>query len=112
MGDQGFEPATKLRPGLVVSAKKRILIGVELLAFYDLLAEHWVHLRTGNVIESAFATVRLRQRVTKGAGSRSKGLLIAFQLLAMVERRWRRGERSPSRAPGPSRGGLPRRRRR
>jgi transposase-like protein len=62
----------------------------ELLAFFDFPAQHWVHLRTGNVIESPFATVRLRQRVTKGAGSRQKGLLMAFQLLAMAERRWRR----------------------
>ncbi len=62
----------------------------ELLAFFDYPAEHWRHLRTGNVIESPFATVRLRQRVTKGAGSRQKGLLMAFQLLAMAERRWRR----------------------
>ncbi len=50
-----------------------------------------MHLRTGNVIESPFATVRLRQRVTKGAGSRQKGLLMAFQLLAMAERRWWQG---------------------
>ncbi len=63
---------------------------IELLAFHDFPAEHWAHLRTGNVIESAFATVRLRQRVTKGAASRSKGLLMAFQLLAMAERRWPR----------------------
>jgi len=63
---------------------------VELLTFFDFPAEHWVHLRTGNVIESPFATVRLRQRVTKGAGSRQKGLLMAFQLLVMAERRWRR----------------------
>ena len=62
----------------------------ELLTFFDFPAEHWVHLRTGNVIESPFATVRLRQRVTKGAGSRQKGLLMAFQLLAMAEQRWRR----------------------
>jgi transposase-like protein len=62
----------------------------ELLAFFDFPAEHWLHLRTGNVIESPFATVRLRQRVTKGAGSRTKGLLMAFQLLVMAERRWRR----------------------
>ena len=46
--------------------------------------------QTGNVIESAFATVRLRQRVTKGAGSRRKGLLMAFKLLVMAELRWRR----------------------
>jgi len=42
------------------------------------------------VIESPFATMRLRQRVTKGAGSRQKGLIMAFQLLAMAEQRWRR----------------------
>jgi putative transposase len=61
-----------------------------LLTFFDLPAEHWVHVRTGNVIESPFPTVRLRQRVTKGAGSRQKGLLMAFKLLAMAEQRWRR----------------------
>ena len=53
-------------------------------------AEHWRHLRTSNLIESPFATVRLRQRVTKGAGSRTKGLLMAFKLLEMAQRRWRR----------------------
>jgi transposase-like protein len=42
-----------------------------LLAFYDYPAEHWIHLRTTNPIESTFATVRLRQRVTKGPGSRA-----------------------------------------
>jgi putative transposase len=62
----------------------------ELLTFFDFPAEHWAHLRTANIIESPFATVRLRQRVTKGAGSRQKGLLMAFELLAMAERRWRR----------------------
>ena len=61
-----------------------------LLTHFDYPAEHWKHLRTTNVIESPFATVWLRQRVTKGAGSRRKGLLMAFQLLAMAERRWRR----------------------
>jgi len=40
-----------------------------LLAFYDFPAEHWVHLRTSNPIESAFATVRLRTNKTKGCGS-------------------------------------------
>jgi len=62
----------------------------ELLAFFDFPAEHWVHLRTANVIESPFATVHLRQRVTKGAGSRRKGLMMAFKLLEMAEKRWRR----------------------
>ena len=61
-----------------------------LLAFFAFPAEHWLHLRTSNLIESPFATVRLRQRVTKGAGSRTKGLLMAFKLLEMAQRRWRR----------------------
>jgi hypothetical protein len=61
-----------------------------LVSFFDFPAEHWKHLRTTNVIESAFATVRLRERATKGAGSRSKGLLMAFKLLDMAQQRWRR----------------------
>jgi len=61
-----------------------------LLTFFDFPAEHWKHMRTSNVIESPFATVRLRQRVTKGAGSRTKGLLMAYKLLDMAQARWRR----------------------
>ncbi len=61
-----------------------------LFTFFAFPAEHWTHLRTTNVIESPFATVRLRQRVTKGAGSRTKGLLMAYKLLDMAQRRWRR----------------------
>ena len=60
-----------------------------LVSFFEFPAEHWKHLRTTNVIESAFATVRLRERVTKGAGSRTKGLLMAFKLLDMAQQRWR-----------------------
>jgi len=62
----------------------------ELLTFYDFPAQHWEHIRTANPIESAFATVRLRQRVTKGAGSRLKALLMAYKLLDMASQRWRR----------------------
>ena len=61
-----------------------------LLTFFDYPAEHWKHLRTTNVIESPFATVRLRQRVTKGAGNRTKALTMAFKLLEMAQLRWRR----------------------
>ena len=60
-----------------------------LLAFYDLPAEHWVHLRTTNPIESTFATVRLRQRVTKGPGSRAAGIAMAFKLIDSAQARWR-----------------------
>jgi putative transposase len=62
----------------------------KLLTYFDFPAEHWKHLRTTNPIESGFATVRLRQKVTKGAGSRMRGLVFAFKLLAMAEQRWRK----------------------
>jgi putative transposase len=61
-----------------------------LLTHFDFPAEPWLHLRTTHPVESPFATVRLRQRVTKGAGTRTKGLTMAFKLLAMAEQRWRR----------------------
>jgi len=58
-----------------------------LLTFYDYPAAHWVHLRTTNPIESTFATVRLRTRVTKGAGSRRRGLMMAYKLLDAAQAR-------------------------
>jgi transposase-like protein len=61
----------------------------ELLAFFDYPAEHWVHLRTTNPIESTFATVRHRTKVTKGPGSRAAGLAMAFKLLEAAQARWR-----------------------
>jgi transposase-like protein len=61
----------------------------ELLAFYDCPAEHWVHLRTTNPIESTFATVRHRTKVTKGPGSRAAGLAMAFKLIESAQDRWR-----------------------
>jgi transposase-like protein len=61
-----------------------------LLALYDFPAEHWKHIRTSNPIESTFATVRLRQRVTKGPGSKGRGLLMAYKLMEMAQGRWRR----------------------
>jgi len=61
-----------------------------LLTFYDFPAEHWVHLRTTNPIESTFATVRLRHRRTKGNGSRKACLAMVFRLCQSAEKRWRR----------------------
>jgi len=61
----------------------------QLLAFYDFPAEHWIHLKTTNPIESTFATVRLRTKVTKGPGSRAAGLAMAFKLIEAAEQRWR-----------------------
>jgi len=61
----------------------------EMLAFYDFPAEHWIHLRTTNPIESTFATVRHRTKITRGPGSRAAGLAMAFKLIQAAQDRWR-----------------------
>lgn len=61
----------------------------ELLAFYDFPAEHWVHLRTTNPIESTFATGRLRTKVTKGAASAAAARAMVFKLVESAQQRWR-----------------------
>ncbi len=61
----------------------------QLLAFYDCPAEQWVHLRTTNPIESTFAAVRHRTKVTKRPGSRAAGLAMAFKLIESAQARWR-----------------------
>jgi len=60
-----------------------------LLTFYEFPAEHWIHLKTTNPIESTFATVRLRTKVTKGPGSRAAGLAMAYKLIIAAQDRWR-----------------------
>ena len=52
-------------------------------------AEHWVHLRTTNPIESTFATVRHRTTITRGPGSKAAGLAMAFKLIIAAQDRWR-----------------------
>jgi transposase-like protein len=61
-----------------------------LFAFYDFPAQHWLHLRTTNPIESTFATVRHRTRQTKGCGSRAATLAMVFKLAQAAEARWRK----------------------
>lgn len=61
-----------------------------LLAFYDYPAEHWVHIRTTNPIESTFATVRLRTRRSRNCGSRQTTLAMVFKLLQTAQKRWKR----------------------
>jgi transposase-like protein len=61
----------------------------ELLCFFDFPAEHWLHLKTSNPIESTFSSVRLRTRVTKGPGSKAAGVAMAFKLLEAAQDRWR-----------------------
>jgi putative transposase len=62
----------------------------ELLTFYDFPAEHWIHLRTTNPIESTFATIRLRHRRTKGSGTRKASLTMMFKLAQAAQKRWKR----------------------
>jgi putative transposase len=66
-----------------------------LLVFYDFPAEHWIHLRTTNPIESTFATVRLRTSKTKGSGSRSACLTMVFKLMESASKGWRLLNGSP-----------------
>ena len=61
-----------------------------LLTFYDYPAQHWMHLRTTNPIESTFAPVRARTDITKGPGSRQAGLAMIFKLMEAAQGRWRR----------------------
>jgi transposase-like protein len=60
-----------------------------LLTFYDFPAEHWMHIRTTNPIESTFATVRLRTDKTKGCGSRLACLTMVFKLVESAAKHWR-----------------------
>ena len=62
----------------------------EMLAFYDFPAEHWIHIRTSNPIESTFATVRLRTHKVKSCGSRTTTLMMVFKLAQSAEKKWYR----------------------
>ena len=62
----------------------------ELTTFFHYPAAHWQHIRTTNPIESAFATVKLRTKVTKGAGSKQTAAVMAFKLLQECQKKWRR----------------------
>ena len=75
----------------------------QLLTFYDYPADHWVHLRTTNPIESTFATVRHRTKVTKGPGYPRRRLAMAFKLIESAQVPLARRQRAPPRGPGPRR---------
>jgi transposase-like protein len=62
----------------------------ELLTFMEFPQEHWLHLRSSNVIESVFSPAKVRTRKTKGAGSRTAGLAMAFKLVSSAQKRWRK----------------------
>ena len=62
----------------------------ELTTFFNYPAMHWQHIRTTNPIESSFATVKLRTKVTKGAGSKQTAIVMAFKLLDECQKKWRK----------------------
>ncbi len=62
----------------------------ELTTFFSYPAMHWQHIRTTNPIESSFATVKLRTKVTKGAGSKQTAIVMAFKLLDECQKKWRK----------------------
>jgi transposase-like protein len=61
-----------------------------LFAFYNFPAEHWIHIRTTNPIESTFATVRLRTEKTKGCGTRLATLAMVFKLVLETKKTWKK----------------------
>jgi putative transposase len=61
-----------------------------LFTFYDFPAEHWIHIRTTNPIESTFATVRLRTEKTKGCGTRLATLTMVFKLICETQKTWKK----------------------
>jgi putative transposase len=79
----------EFRPRWAKAADKISTDLERLLTFFDFPADHWLHLKTSNPIESTFATVRQRTKVTKGPGSRAAGLAMAFKLIESAQDRWR-----------------------
>lgn len=88
--EQAIKTFAKLYGAKFPKAVKKITDDQDvLLEFFDFPAEHWIHLRTTNPVESTFATVRLRTKVTRGAGSRAAALAMVFKLVESAQARWR-----------------------
>jgi transposase-like protein len=86
---QAIKTFAKLYGAKFPKAVKKVTDDQEqLLAFFGFPAEHWIHLRTTNPIESTFATVRLRAKVTRGAGSRTAALAMVLKLIESAQARW------------------------
>lgn len=85
---EGLRESTESWADLLRDCRRRGMRDPELV-FYDFPAEHWVHLRTTNPIESTFSTVKLRTKVTRGAGSPVAALAMVFKLVGSAQARWR-----------------------
>jgi transposase-like protein len=83
---RGYQPIPRFPDACNCLAKDKDV----LFTFYDFPAEHWVHIRSTNVIESTFATVRLRTNKTKGCGTRLATLTMVFKLAYEAQKRWKR----------------------
>jgi len=82
--------AKKLRLMKQESAAESLLRNFDrMTTFYDFPKEHWVHLRTTNVIESVFHGVRLRTNVTKRMKSARTALYLVFKVIQRLSQRWR-----------------------
>jgi putative transposase len=61
----------------------------DFVTFYYFPADHWLHLRTSNPIDSVFAGVRLRTNVAKRARVRENALYLVFKIVERLATRWR-----------------------
>jgi transposase-like protein len=83
------QPAARAALAEIYNAEDKTHARAAAKAFAAEFGVKWIHLRTTNPIESTFATVRLRTRVTKGPGSRAAGVAMAFKLIESAQTRWR-----------------------
>jgi transposase-like protein len=61
-----------------------------MITFYDLPKEHWKHLRTTNVVESPFASVRLRTNAAKRHKKVANATALIWRTLMVAEKRFRK----------------------
>jgi len=81
---------TWLREGGQADAAATLLRELDdLVALYDYPAEHHIHLRTSNVVESIFAGVRLRTTVAKRARVRENAHYLVFKIVERRAGNWR-----------------------
>jgi len=60
------------------------------LTFYQFPEAHWSHLRTTNVIESPFSSVRLRTNAARRFKKTKSGVYLVYEVLLRLQQNWRR----------------------